>query len=110
MTAQRDPVAAVIAGSALLAVAAVTVPFAAQPRAAAVLWFLLAGPGLAVVRLLRPADPVAAAVLAGVVSIVADALVALAMARSGLWSPGAGVTLLALASLGSLALGRGRPV
>jgi hypothetical protein len=101
--------------TAALAIAAIPFSFVGPEslRLAVVGLFLLAGPGTAVVLLLRfrsPSATVAAAAiplataLAIAVSLTISTLVATAMIYAHLWAPPAGVTLLALGTLGLLAV------
>jgi len=101
--------------TAAVAVAAIPLSFVGPEalRLAVVGLFLLAGPGTALVLLIRfgPASSTVAAgaiplatALAVAVSLTLSTLVATAMIYARLWAPPAGVCLLALATLGLLAV------
>jgi len=101
--------------AAAVAVAAIPLSFVGPDalRLAVVGLFLLAGPGTALVLLLRfnPAGSTLAAgavplatALAVAVSLTLSTLVATAMIYLHLWAPPVGVSLLALATLGVLAV------
>lgn len=95
---------AIIAGSALAAGALVYSGSASPIRPALVLWFLLICPGMAFVPLLRVAGLATELMLAIALSLALDAIVAIGMLYSRLWSPGWGLAALIGASLaGALA-------
>jgi len=72
---------------ALAAVALVVADAGGVARHVVVLAFLLLGPGLAVVGLLRLGDPVAELGIGIAVSVVIDGFVAGASMYAGVWSP-----------------------
>jgi len=92
---------AVLAGAAL---AALVVWGSVTPalRGPVVLAFLLVGPGMALVHLLRLRDPLAEMCLAVALSIALDTLVASAFLYAGAWSPSTIlVALIAVAVFGA---------
>lgn len=73
-------------------------------RAAIAFWFLVVCPGMALVRLLRLADPLIELTLAVAVSLALDAIIASVMVYAGAWSPQWGLAMLVIISLsGALA-------
>lgn len=77
----------VVAASALLALGVHLGAAPAPLRLLAVFWFVLVCPGMAFVRLLRLADPVAEGTLAVAVSLSVLALSSELLAVARLWSP-----------------------
>lgn len=79
------PIAVIVA--AVAAVALVVADAGGAARHVVVLAFLMLGPGLAVVGLLRLGDPVAELAIGVALSVVIDGLVASASMYAGVWSP-----------------------
>jgi hypothetical protein len=98
----------VIAASIAGAVAASGLPNPA--RAIIVFWFLLVVPGMAIVPLLGVRNLATGLTLAIAASLALDALVAEAMVLAKLWSPTAGLAILAALSLAGAALQLRRPL
>lgn len=73
-------------------------------RAVIVLWFMLVCPGLALVRLIRLADPVAELAVGVAASVALATLVASALLYAGLWSPQAVLAVLIGATVTGVAL------
>jgi hypothetical protein len=103
------PAAIIASGSA--ATVATLLDLHTAARAPLAFWFLLVCPGMALIRLLRLADPWQELTLALALSIALDAMVAGVLVYSGAWSAGAAVAILAGISLaGALGqLWRARP-
>lgn len=103
MSQERPSVAAraaVATVSALAAVAAVLGDVGAPLQPLLVFWFVLVCPGMAVVGLIRPPSPLFALTLSIAVSCALAVVVAQAMLFAQVWSPMAGLILLALVTLG----------
>jgi hypothetical protein len=69
-------------------------------RTVLVVWFLAVCPGLAVIGLLRLADPWIQAAATTALSFAIDMLVAAVLSYADLWSPTSAVVILALVSVG----------
>jgi competence ComEA-like helix-hairpin-helix protein len=95
---------AVVAASAVLAVVVVLLGAWEPARAGVVAWFALAIPGGALIPLLGLRDVVAEVTLAIALSLAIDVVVACTMLYSGVWSPPAGVVVLAIVALAGTAL------
>jgi hypothetical protein len=95
---------AVVAASAVLAVVVVLLGAWQPVRAGVVAWFALAIPGGALVPLLRLRDVVAEVTLAIALSLALDVVVACTMLYSGVWSPPAGIVVLATVALAAAGL------
>jgi competence ComEA-like helix-hairpin-helix protein len=95
---------AVVAASAVLAVVVVLLGAWQPARAGVVAWFALAIPGGALVPLLRLRDVVAEVTLAIALSLALDVVVACTMLYSGVWSPPAGIVVLATVALAAAGL------
>jgi hypothetical protein len=95
-----------------VAVALTTYGWTSSPfRPLVTTWFLLACPGMAVVRLLPRRGALTLVVLAIATSLALETLVAEAMLESNLWSPRSTLAiLLAVTVAGSIAQLRERPV
>jgi hypothetical protein len=87
-------VMAVGTAGAILALAGVDVP----ARVPAVLLFLAAAPAIAVASLLPRLDVLGKVVVAGTAAVVVNAAVASVMLLAGVWSPRAGLLIVALVS------------
>ena len=85
MAAWAWPAAILLSAAGAGVASAAAVP--AAIRAPVVLWFLLACPGMAYVRLLRLRDELAEWMLAVALSLALDLLVASAMLYAGSWAP-----------------------
>jgi hypothetical protein len=95
--------------SGLLAGALVLAGVHSPVRVLVVLWFVLICPGMAVVRLLRLADPVAELALAVAVSITLAGLVSGVALYAGLWSPDVSLVVLVAVTAAASAARRPRP-
>jgi competence ComEA-like helix-hairpin-helix protein len=95
---------AVVAASAVLAVVVVLLGAWQPARAGVVAWFALAIPGGALVPLLRLRDVVAEVTLAIALSLALDVVVACTMLYSGVWSPPAGIVVLATVAIAAAGL------
>ena len=101
LLSDRDlAVSAALVAGAVLALAAYLVAVPPPLRAVLTLPFLLIGPGLAVVRLIRIPSRLAVAALAVAVSLVLGEGTAMVAMYAGVWSPGG--CLAALAALTSV--------
>jgi hypothetical protein len=85
---------AIATGSALAAVGAVTSDVGNPLRGALVAWFLLVGPGLTVVNLLRIRGPLIELVATFAVSMALGVAVAETLLYLGWWSPRLGLVIL----------------
>jgi competence ComEA-like helix-hairpin-helix protein len=94
----------VVAASAVLAVVVVLLGAWQPVRAGVVAWFALAIPGGALIPLLGLRDGVAEVTLAIALSLAIDVVVACTMLYSGVWSPPAGVVVLAIVALAGAGL------
>lgn len=99
---------AAIAGAGLLTVLLFAAGADGAPRAIAALLFLLIGPGLACVRLLRLDDPLTELALAVAVSLALETIVATALLATGYWSAGAALAALVAITLAAVAAGFAR--
>jgi hypothetical protein len=88
-----------MSAASVAAIAAFALPDGNPLRVAAVLGFLLIGPGMAIVRPLRLAAGATQLVLAFAVSATVETILGLAMVYLHLWSPGALLVMLAAACL-----------
>jgi comEA protein len=95
---------AVVAASAVLAVVVVLLGAWEPARAGVVAWFALAIPGGALIPLLRLRDVIAEVTLAIALSLGLDVVVACTMLYSGVWSPPAGIVVLAIVALAGAVL------
>jgi hypothetical protein len=77
-----------------------------EARAAALLAFLAAGPGLGWVRLLAVPSLALRWALVVAVSLAADTIVATALLYAGAWSPGLGLAVLLAVAAAGLVAGR----
>lgn len=73
-------------------------------RALVAVPFLMIGPGLALVMLLRIAQPLTVMTLAVATSLALEALVATALLETGLWTPGRALTIVGGITLTATAL------
>ncbi|GAA1627154.1 hypothetical protein [Georgenia ruanii] len=87
---------AALVTAAALAVAAYAVPAPPPLRAVLTLPFLLVGPGLAVIRLIRIPSRLAVLALAVATSLVLDEATAMVAMYAGVWSPGGCLAVLAV--------------
>ncbi len=92
-----------VAASTAAAVAATALALPNPGRAVLVFWFLLACPGLAIVPLFGVRRRTTELMLAVAASLVLDTLVAETMVLAKLWSPTAGLAILAALSFGGAA-------
>ncbi|MEA2254281.1 MAG: hypothetical protein QOG35_326 [Solirubrobacteraceae bacterium] len=106
-SALRTWYAAAVAASALAAAGAALAGLPAPVRAPLVIGFLLLGPGMAFVPLLRLHDAVAELTLALALSLALDTLVAVTMLYAGAWSPVGSLLALAGLALAGAGLQRG---
>ena len=106
MSARRVPWRTVVAAFALAAVLAALAGAPASLRAPIVLLFLLLGPGMAYIPLLRLGDPVAELTLGLAVSVALDVAVGSSMLYAGVWSPRDSLFVLAGIALVGVALQR----
>ena len=74
-------------------------------RAVVAVLFLLLGPGLAFVRLLRFNDPLTEITLAVAASLGIETVVATALLATGLWSPGTALAIVVLFTLAGVGMG-----
>jgi hypothetical protein len=109
MSVPRDRWAVIAVTSAVLAGALEVAGVHSPLRVAVMLWFVLACPGMAIVRLLRMADVAAAVTLAVAVSITLATAVAALGLYSGLWAPGATLAVLIAITIGAAAVRGPRP-
>lgn len=94
---------------AVAAVALVLADVGGPVRHVAVLAFLLLGPGLAVVGLLRLGDPVAELGIGIAVSVVIDGVVAAGSMYAGVWSPRGFLFAVAAIAIACAVLGLALP-
>jgi uncharacterized membrane protein len=92
-----------IAAAGVLAAILAAAGASGAPRAIVALPFLLIGPGLAWVRLLRLDDPMTELALAVTVNLALEAIVATALLVTGLWSPGLALAMMVAITLAASA-------
>lgn len=97
-----------IAAAGVLAAILAAAGASGAPRAIVALPFLLIGPGLAWVRLLRLDDPMTELALAVTVNLALEAIVATALLVTGLWSPGLALAMMVAITLAASAAGFAR--
>jgi hypothetical protein len=90
---------AAIAGSALLTALLYAADIGGGVRAAVVVVFLLLGPGLAFVRLLRFHDPMTVGAMAIGASVGLNVVVGTVLLAVGLWTPGRMIAVLVIFTL-----------
>jgi len=101
---RRVPWPPVVAAAALAAAVAALAGAPEPVRAPLVLAFLVLGPGMAFVPLLKLGDPVAEVTLGIGISLALDLVVAVAMLYAGAWSPETTLVVLVAIALGGAAL------
>jgi hypothetical protein len=99
----------VIAAAALSTGLLFVVDADARVRAIVAIAFLIIGPGLALVRLLRFGDPLIEMTLAVAVSLALETVIATALLTNGRWSPGAALTIVILVTMAGIILQIAQP-
>lgn len=95
--------------SAAAAGLATLVPDGSALRPPVVLWFMLIGPGLALVALVSKGDALTEITLGVALSMGIDTLLALAMLYAGVWRPTWALFALVALAVGATAVGAARP-
>lgn len=102
-----------IAAAGLLTALLFAVGASGAPRVIVAILFLLIGPGLACVRVLRLDDPLLEVTLAVTLSLGLETIVATVLLAMGSWSPGRALAMVVAMTLVAVAAGltraRGQP-